>query len=122
MGPRHASRSAHAAEAASQLTKFFRRNGYVRRQNPDRIAAEGWGKYKKGDEVRLAAGSTQELAQIRRLLKIAGFKPGRPFAKSSQQYRQPIYGRDAVARFLEMIEKVEADQHEDAANVAARRR
>jgi hypothetical protein len=33
---------------------------------------------------------------IRRLLREAGFKPSRPFAKA-QQWAQPLYGREAVA-------------------------
>lgn len=88
--------------AASRLAKIFQRNGYVRMQDPQRIADEGWGQYKKGEEVRLAASSAHELEQIRRLLRQAGFKPGCPFVKG-KQYRQPIYGREAVARFLEMV-------------------
>lgn len=90
-----------SAYAITELARFFRRNGYVRWQNPERQATEGQ-KYKKGDEVRLVAESMSELAVIRRLLKRAGFKPGRPFAKG-RQFLQPIYGRQAVARFLELV-------------------
>ena len=75
----------------------------MRRQDPQRIEKDGWEQYKKGDEVRLVADSEQELKLIRRLLREAGFKPGRPFAKGLQ-YRQPIYGRQAVARFLELVD------------------
>ncbi|HKB01436.1 MAG TPA: hypothetical protein VKD90_04410 [Gemmataceae bacterium] len=95
-------RAAPAAEALRQLSVFFRRNGYVRRQRADRLAAEGYWAYKKGDEVRLVAGSLAELRAIRRLLRAAGFKPGRPFAKA-RQWRQPVYGRAAVARFLALV-------------------
>ncbi len=87
---------------ARALGEFFRRNGYVRWQKAERAAEEGWDNYKKGDEVRLVADSARELALVRRLLEAAGFKPGRPFVKG-RQYRQPIYGRDAVARFLALI-------------------
>jgi hypothetical protein len=85
-----------------QLGAFFRRNGYVRRQSADRLAAEGYEAYKKGDEVRLVADSKAELRAIRRLLRAAGFTPGRPFPKANQ-WRQPVYGRAAVARFLALI-------------------
>jgi hypothetical protein len=85
-----------------QLADFFRRNGYVRRQDPERTEQDGWEYYKKGDEVRLVADNEEELKQIRRLLKAAGFIPGRPFVKG-RQYRQPIYGRAEVARFLELV-------------------
>jgi len=84
------------------LRELFRRNGYVRRQNLVRVVNEGWGRYRKGEEVRLVANSAQELRLVRQLLRQAGFTPGRPFAKG-QQYRQPVYGRQVVARFLDLI-------------------
>jgi hypothetical protein len=84
-----------------QLTALFQRNGYVRRLNPQRRAAEPQ-TYKKGDEVRLVAESQAELRAIRRLLRAAGFTPGRAFRKA-KQWRQPLYGRDAVARFLALV-------------------
>lgn len=92
--------------AADRLRWFFLRNGYVRRVNAERRDALGTQVYKKGDEVRLVADSRAELAIIRRVLRTAGFKPGRPFRKA-QQYRQPIYGRAEVARFLELIGETE---------------
>ncbi len=88
--------------ALRRLAKLFRRNGYVRWQNTRRLSKEGYSGYKKGDEVRLVAGTRQELAEVRRLLRAAGFKPGRPFRKANQ-YRQPLYGRVAVARFLVLV-------------------
>lgn len=88
--------------AVNQLRDLFRRNGYVRRQNPVRVAEEGWQRYRKGEEVRLVAGSAEELRLVRRLLRQAGFTPGRPFAKG-RQFRQPVYGRKEVARFLALI-------------------
>jgi hypothetical protein len=84
-----------------RLAEFFRRNGYVRRQNKKRVKAEG-SAYKKGDEVRLIAKNWGELMEVRGLLRKAGFKPGRSFQKVAQ-YCQPIYGRQQVARFLESI-------------------
>ncbi len=88
--------------AVEHLREVFRRNGYVRRQNPVRVAEEGWKQYRKGEEVRLIAGSAEELRLLRRLLRQAGFTPGRPFVKG-RQYRQPVYGRQEVARFLDLI-------------------
>jgi hypothetical protein len=85
------------------LRDYFQRNGYVRQQNATRLAREGPQAYKKGDEVRLVAQSATELREIRRLLREAGFAPGRSFVKG-RQYRQPIYGRDEVARFLDLID------------------
>ena len=85
-----------------RLAWFFHRNGYVRRLNLKRRSELGAQTYKKGDEVRLVANSTAELAVIQRLLQAAGFKLGKPFQKG-QQYRQPIYGRAEVARLLSMV-------------------
>ena len=88
--------------AARALTGLFRRNGYARRQNTARKDSEGYGAYKKGDELRFVAGSSDELAAIRRMLKQLGLKPGRPFVKGKQM-RQPVYGRAAVERFLSWV-------------------
>ena len=41
---------APSPEVIAQLAAWFRRNGYVRRQNPDRLATEGYMEYKKGEE------------------------------------------------------------------------
>jgi hypothetical protein len=87
---------------ARQLAWYYARNGYVRTQNERRISEEGWSRYKKGEEVRLTANSVAELNRIRECLQKAGFKPGRPFRKGNQ-YRQPVYGRQAVARFLQIV-------------------
>lgn len=86
-----------------QLAEFFERNGYVRRQIPRRVREEDWKQYRKGDEVRLVANSAAELDLMRRLLNAAGFRPGRPFAKSNQ-YRLPLYGRQETARFLALLQ------------------
>ena len=108
--PRSHGRRSHPSVAASRpstdagrkLGSYFRRNGYVRRQNPKRLAREGYLGYKKGDEVRLTARDETELRRIQVLLAQAGFRPGRAFVKG-QQYRLPIYGREAVRRFLKLI-------------------
>ena len=89
-------------EAVKLLREFYRRNGYVRRQNPVRVAEEGPRRYRKGEEVRLVANSAAELRLVRQLLRQVGFTPGRPFVKG-RQYRLPVYGRQSVARFMELI-------------------
>lgn len=101
--PNRAARVKLPLRLVKQLAVFFNRNGYIRWQDADRVAEEGWRIYKKGDEVRLVAHTTSELFKIRRLLREAGFNPGRPFRKG-RQWRQPIYGKREVARFLAMIE------------------
>jgi hypothetical protein len=90
-------------EVVKRLAAFFHRNGYVRRADPVRRLSDGQ-LYKKGAEVRLVAESASELAEIRRLLKQAGFKRARPFAKA-RQWRQPVYGVADVARFLSLVGK-----------------
>ena len=89
-------------EIVARLAHYFRRNGYVRWQNPHRLRAEGYMGYKKGDEVRIVCDSLGELTEVRRLLRATGFTFGRPFRRASQ-YRQPIYGREQVARFLKLV-------------------
>jgi hypothetical protein len=95
--------SMKSVDAVKQLRVIFRRNGYVRRQNPVRVMEEGWREYRKGDELRLTAGSTGELRLLRQLLRQAGFTPGRPFVKG-RQFRLPVYGRKEVARLLDLID------------------
>jgi hypothetical protein len=90
-----------------RLTWYFDRNGFVRRLDPERREKLGE-EYHKGDEVRLVANSKVELNEIRRLLRAAGFKPGSSFGKDNQ-FRQPIYGRREVARFLELIGRLEEE-------------
>lgn len=102
------SRLAPPQAVVEQLAALFRRNGYVRRQDPRRRARDGYWGYKKGDEVRLVANSAAELRRIRMLLRRAGFTPGRPFAKG-RQWRLPLYGREVVARFLALIEGTRAE-------------
>jgi len=88
-------------EVIQRLAEYFQYNGYVRRMDKVRRKNEGQS-YKKGDEVRLVAQSKAELADIRRLLKQAGFKRAKPFAKN-RQWLQPIYGVNEVARFLSLV-------------------
>ena len=92
---------APSPEVVEQLAEFFHRNGYVRRINAVRREEDGQ-LYKKGAEVRLVADTRAELAVIRRLLRRAGFNVAKPFAKG-RQWRQPVSGVAAVARFLALV-------------------
>lgn len=94
-------------DAVRGLLRLFRRNGYLRRQNLRRYRAEGYQRYKKGNEIRLVANSKEELTVIRKWLTQAGFKLARPFAKDAQ-FRQPIYGKEYVRTFLEMLKQEES--------------
>ena len=89
--------------AEAELARIFNRSGYVRLQNPDRLE-EGAAKYKKGDEVRLMAQSATELKAIRRLLHDADFETGKPYLKH-KRWCQPIYGREATARFVQIVKR-----------------
>lgn len=95
-----------AAEAA--LVRAFRElHGYVRRPNEERRGELGqrhYRIYKKGWEVRLLARDEVELERLRRWLRDAGFTAGRPFRKGARLC-QPVYGREQVARFLELLDR-----------------
>jgi len=66
------------------------------------LAGHGYGRFRRGYEFRLTAASRSELRFVRDLLRRAGFKPGRPFVKG-RQFRQPVYGRGELERFLILI-------------------
>ncbi|MEI6451073.1 MAG: hypothetical protein WCP98_14185 [Actinomycetes bacterium] len=103
---------------AEQLGALFARNGYVRRQNHERIAAEGRRRYKKGVEVRLTANSEEELERIRGLLRAAGFTVGKAYCHSRRQFRQPVYGRRQVERFLELVGRSRVAEQAHRADVS----
>ena len=86
-----------------RLAGYFERNGYVRRKNAERAETDGHQRYKKGYEVRLIAWDEDEREVIERLLLEAGFKAGQPYAKA-RQWAVPIYGKEAVDRFLALVE------------------
>lgn len=95
-----AAKRAVPRRVVARLGKYFRRNGYVRRFDPERRANDR--RYKKGDEVRLVAFDEAELNDILSLLQRAGYTPGRPH-RAGNRTRVPIYGREVVASFLRMI-------------------
>ena len=99
-------------EICAELTAVFRRNGCVRRHDAERYATQGCTKYKKGEEIRLVANGREEQERIVRLLRLAGYKAGRPFRKAPQraQFCVPIYGREQFARFQSMLEETETCQ------------
>jgi hypothetical protein len=97
---------APSPDEVRRLAAYYRRNGYERQLDRVRRKAEGQF-YKKGAEVRLVANSLTELDEIRRLLRRCGFKATRPFIHG-KQWRQPVYGIDAVARFLKLVARPKA--------------
>ena len=103
-------------DVVEELAAFFNRNGYMWLPNYDRREEEPR-TYKKGYEVRLVANSLAELQTIRRLLAEAGFSLARPFAHIAQ-WRQPLYGRKAVVRFLTLIGR-STDDLPDAGGASA---
>ncbi len=84
------------------LAQFFRQSGYIRRPDVERREQLGYTRYKKGYEVRLVVRTQRELAQVRRLVRQAGFAPGKPFQKHHQLV-QPVYGKAAVDYFLTLL-------------------
>lgn len=77
---------------------IFRRGGYVRSADLAKRKERGSERYKKGYEVRFVLDTESELKDVRRLLKAAGYKPGKPFEKHAKIV-QPVYGRVAVEAF-----------------------
>ena len=87
------------------LRDLFTRNEDIR--SPDKTLREEQGtKYKKGYEIRLTVYSEEELQKIKKLLRMYQVKHGKPFSKA-RRFIIPIYGKDAVDRFLLMINKKE---------------
>lgn len=105
---RRRTRPAAGGDPVFRLTEFFRRNGYARWKDTGRAEQDGAQRYKKGDEVRLVANSRAELTLIRQLVLEVGFRPGLPFGKG-HQYRLPLYGREQVKQFLELIGELEPE-------------
>jgi hypothetical protein len=91
------------ARVINELATLFRRNGYVRPPLKKRKKDDSPGVFRRGFEFRLTASTKEELRHIRQLLKQAHFKPASAFIKSNQ-YRQPVYGRESLERFLRLIE------------------
>jgi hypothetical protein len=88
--------------------RYLEGSGYVRRQNAARRKklGEGWHRdYKKGWEVRLLARNQTEAKRLSRCLKLLGYSHGSTFEKGTRLCI-PIYGREQVARFLAMVERV----------------
>ena len=91
----------NSRKAVAILSQLFHRNGCVR--VPDsKLRKVGSQTYKKGFELRFVARSETELKQIKRLLRSAGFKPGRPFQKGRQTV-QPVYGRETVKKLCAVL-------------------
>jgi len=86
------------------LAQLYQRHGYMRVPNETRRKEEG-SKYKKGYEIRLVAKTQREIAMLRRLLRRAGLKGGKPFKKHNR-WVQPIYGKQAMDRFRMWLEEV----------------
>lgn len=90
-------RMASPREAEETLRQLLLNGGYVRVADLAKRSAHGSASYKKGYEARFVVATRQELESVRRLLKAAGFRAGKPFAKHTKLV-QPVYGRDAVER------------------------
>jgi hypothetical protein len=88
-------------EVVAQLKDLYERQGYIRGQKTAR-RNPGSRAYHKGYEARFIAHSLKELREVRRILKAAKLKPGRPFKKGNQ-WRQPVYGADQIERLLKLV-------------------
>ena len=88
----------------STLAEYLRANSYARVPNEERQEEEGWTWYKKGYELRIVVKTQEDIKRVRRLLNEAGINPGKPFRKS-QQWVQPVYGREAVNSLVAIKKK-----------------
>ncbi len=84
------------------LNELFIRNGYLRMK--DEVKAAQDANYKKGYEVRFVAFSIKELKQIRTSIRALGFTVSNSYEKHNA-YVQPIYGKPAALKFLELKNK-----------------
>jgi hypothetical protein len=78
----------------------FQRNGYWRGQ-PQRDSQP---ETHRGYECRFSALTAAERDEIMRLLRAAGIRPGRPFAKGPS-WRIPVYGREQTTVLTEAFSK-----------------
>lgn len=93
------SREAQIRAALNELGAAFNRGGYIRSPNPERWKMESWRYYKKGYETRFLVDDPAELAELRTLIKRAGFHLVRPFRKH-RRLVQPVYGRTSMELIL----------------------
>ena len=93
-------RSCRVQRSEAYLAEIFHRAGCVRQPNAARAKRDGQ-TYKKGYEVRLVAGSQEELAEIRKHLREAGFKLAKPYKRATRMV-QPVYGKLNMERFRAM--------------------
>lgn len=90
------------AEPAT-LAQYIRANSYARVPNETR-QDEGWNSYKKGYELRIVVKTQADLKQVRRLLKDASIKPGKPYRKANQ-WVVPVYGKQPVHQLVKLKSK-----------------
>ena len=92
-----------SASPARRLSAWFEAHGWVQSppKKPVRNKKKREAQSRRGYEVRLTA-SRKEAPGLVRLLKRAGFDPGKPYPKGNR-LRVPLYGKEQVARFLAMV-------------------
>lgn len=84
-----------------KLADFFLRNGYLRLPSEKKSKKSKYAD-KKGYEVRFVARNKKELSEMKSLLKDAGFKSGKPFAKFNQ-FVLPVYGKEQYFKFKNLL-------------------
>lgn len=82
----------------TSLADYVRANSYARVPNETR-QDEGWSAYKKGYELRIVVKTQADLKQVRKLLKDASIKPGKPYRKANQ-WVVPVYGKQPVNQLV----------------------
>ena len=90
-------------EDPTSLAEYVRANSYARVPNEVR-QDEGWSAYKKGYELRIVVKTQTDSKQVRRLLKDASIKPGKPYRKA-KQWVVPVYGKQSVNQLVALKSK-----------------
>jgi len=93
-------------DAMSRLLAWYAQRGNLRipnrtKQRRSLAASKRTGlkpTYRKGYEIRIAAAGPSEVRELMRLLRAAGFPPGKPFTKGRRTI-VPVYGVAHVERF-----------------------
>ena len=92
---------ARRQSASRRLARWFAEHGWAQTPPDPGLRKDRKETYKRGYEIRLSA-RPDELAELQRLLVLAGYKPGKHFPKG-RRLVVPLYGKEQVQRFLKRI-------------------
>ncbi len=91
------------ASPRSIIRAAYARSGWIQSPPDPKMRRKKKAKYRRGYEARLSVPPA-DLARVLRSLKALGFSPGSHYEKANC-IRIPIYGKEQVARFVELVGK-----------------